>query len=69
MMLETLKAYGLRDEWETAAGRVYSMILADGKMHELFDASTGEGLGSPQQSWTAAVFMKLQHELRGGEQG
>ena len=39
----------------------YSQIMDvdDEAMHELFNSQTGEGLGSEEQGWTCAIFLKL----------
>ncbi|MBR0510626.1 MAG: hypothetical protein IJJ85_10970 [Clostridia bacterium] len=63
LMLETLLQYDMMDEFYAAAKRLYGMLLEDPGMHELFDSKTGKGLGSAQQGWTCAIFMKLNEIL------
>ena len=64
LMLETLEKTGYRKERLEAAKRLHDMALNDGEMHELFDSSTGKGLGEAEQGWTCAVFMALCRILR-----
>lgn len=59
LMLETLKKFGYEKEYKTACKRLFDMILKDGKMHELFNSLTGEGMGEEQQGWTCATFVAL----------
>ena len=59
LMLECLEKYGFTEEKTIAAERLYKMTAADGEMHELFDSLTGKGMGSAQQGWTCAVFIRL----------
>lgn len=65
LMLELLQMYGMQSEYDSALGRLYSMIQKSGQMFEFWDSQTGEGLGSPEQGWTAAVYIRLFTELRG----
>ena len=58
-MLETLEKFGCTAEKEEAQRRLYQMLLRDVSMHELFHSRTGEGLGSEEQGWTCAIFLKL----------
>ena len=62
LMLETLDKYGFDNERRDAMNRIVSMLVADGQCHELFNAKTGEGLGSKQQSWTAALLLAIRNE-------
>ena len=59
LMLETLEKYGYTKEASDARQRLYDMLLKDVAMHELFHSQTGEGLGSEEQGWTCAIFLKL----------
>jgi glycogen debranching enzyme len=63
LMLEVLLRYGFKAEWRAAAERLYAMIVADGRISELFDSQTGEGLGAAQQGWTAGILLRLNREL------
>lgn len=65
LMLETLERYGYKDALNTARRRLYGMLLNDVSMHELFNSRTGEGLGSEEQGWTCAVFIRLCKILNG----
>jgi putative isomerase len=58
-MLEVLYKYGFEEEYRIASKRLYNMIIDDGRISELFNSKTGEGLGSKQQGWTAAILLKL----------
>lgn len=59
LMLETLKKFGYEKEYHVACDRLFNMILKDGKMHELFNSQTGEGMGEEQQGWTCAAYLAL----------
>ena len=59
LMLETLERFGYKKERDAARRRLYDMLLRDVSMHELFDSRTGQGLGSEEQGWTCAIFIKL----------
>lgn len=59
LMLETLEKCGYVKERDEALARLYRMLVRDGKCHELFDSSTGKGLGESEQGWTCAIFLKL----------
>lgn len=59
LMLETLDKLDLTAERKEAADKLWNMIVKDGKMHELFDSQTGEGLGNEQQGWTCGIFLRL----------
>lgn len=63
MMLEVLKKYGFEEAYNHAANRIFELLVADGKLHELFNSQTGEGIGIPQLGWTAAIYLKLKDEL------
>lgn len=58
-MLEILDLYEFQEERIVAIERLYDMLLKDGVLHELFDSKSGKGLGSPEQGWTAAIFLRL----------
>ncbi|MBQ9879767.1 MAG: hypothetical protein IJM45_04955 [Clostridia bacterium] len=66
LMLETLEKYGFDAEAKEAKDRLYAMIIGDGRLSELFDSKTGEGLGSADQSWTQGIFIRLYLEKRSG---
>ena len=59
IMLDLLLENGYEKEWEEAIKRFYYMLLKDPHMHELFNSQTGEGLGSEEQGWTCAIFIKI----------
>ena len=59
LMLEILENFGYNDEYMTAVRNLHRMLTNDKEMHELFNSQTGEGMGSVQQGWTCAVFIKL----------
>lgn len=59
LMLETLKNYGFETEYHEAFERIYCLLLNDGRMHELFNSQTGEGLGNADQGWTQAIFIRM----------
>ena len=59
LLLELLERFGLHDEREASAQALYRIILDEGNLHEYFNSQTGEGLGFPQQGWTAAIFLRL----------
>ncbi len=63
LMLETLERYGFENERRAAAKRLLAMIIKDGRMSELFDSESGEGLGAAEQGWTCAVFLSLLEEF------
>lgn len=63
LCLETLRRYGYNKEEKEAARRLVSVMKKDSAFHELFDSRSGKGLGSEQQTWTQAVFIKLTDEL------
>ncbi|MBQ6067272.1 MAG: hypothetical protein IJK89_10690 [Clostridia bacterium] len=65
LMLETLDKFGYVKEKQMAQRRLYEMLLKDVSMHELFNSQTGEGLGSEEQGWTCAIFIKLCKLLNG----
>ena len=64
-MMETLEQAGYLKEKREAQRRLYDMLLKDPSMHELFNSQTGEGLGSEEQGWTCAVFVRLCRILNG----
>ena len=59
LMLETLRKFGYENEYNAACDRLFRMMLKDGKMHELFNSKTGEGMGYEQQGWTCAAYIAL----------
>lgn len=59
LMLETLEKCGYEKEKDEAVERLFRVLVRDGKCHELFDSSTGKGLGESEQGWTCAIFLKL----------
>lgn len=59
LMLEVLKKYGFDKEYRESGQRLYDIILEDGRLSELFNSNTGKEMGSPEQGWTAAIFIKL----------
>ena len=59
IMLDLLLEQGYEKEYDEAIKRFYNMLLEDPHMHELFNSQTGEGLGSEEQGWTCAVFLKI----------
>lgn len=63
LMLELLQAKGHAEEAKAAAERLYRILIKDGELHELFNSQTGEGLGSVEQGWSCAVFLRLASEL------
>ncbi len=63
LMLEVLDQYGFKAQARAARERLYAIIQTDGKTHELFNSKTGEGLGSQEQGWTAACFLRLKYDL------
>ncbi len=63
LMMEILDTYGYTAERAQAARRLYRVLKKDAVLHELFDSSTGEGLGCDEQGWTAAIFIRLSQEL------
>lgn len=64
LMLELLKKYGFQQQWREAAERLHQMVVDDGRISELFNSRTGEGMGAAQQGWTAAILLRLNRELR-----
>lgn len=69
LMLEILEKYGYNKQKKEALIRLYRMMIADEKCHELFNSETGEGMGNPQQGWSCAVFIKLCQILTVEERG
>jgi len=63
LMLEVLAAHGFHEERKEAGRRLLAMLTADGNLRELFNSRTGEGLGSHQQGWTAAIALRLADEI------
>lgn len=66
LMILILDRYGYREEARAARRALYDLILNAGELRELFNSKTGEGLGSREQGWTAAIFLALGKELSGG---
>lgn len=66
LMLETLRKFGFEKQWRQAAERLHRMVVDDGRISELFNSRTGEGMGAAQQGWTAAILLRLNRELREG---
>ena len=64
LMTLILKKHGFEDEWRASAQKLYDILKTDGNLHELFNSKTGEGMGNPQQGWTAGIFLKLHEELK-----
>ena len=58
-MLEILSMHGFNLERKEAENRIIKMIIDDGNLCELFNSRTGEGLGSKEQGWTAAIYLYL----------
>ena len=65
LMLETLERFDYVKERNAARRSLYDMLLRDVSMHELFDSQTGQGLGSEEQGWTCAIFLRLCKILNG----
>lgn len=63
LMLELIEARGFEAQAARARERLYNMALNDGEMSELFDSATGNGLGSREQGWTAAIFLRLKRDM------
>lgn len=63
LMLELMAARGFTEQAARARERLYTMALNDGEMSELFDSSNGKGLGSREQGWTAAIFLRLKLDM------
>lgn len=59
LLTELLEKYGYKEQYTEAVKRLHGILLKDKKMHELFNSQTGEGLGSAEQGWTCAIFIKL----------
>jgi glycogen debranching enzyme len=66
LMLEVLRRYGYAAQAREAAQRLYTVMIADGDLRELFNSQTGEGMGAHQQGWTAAICLRLKMELVAG---
>ncbi len=66
LMLETLSKFGYIEEEKIAEERLFSVMLKDKEMHELFDSKTGAGLGAAEQGWTNAIFIKLCDKINRG---
>jgi len=63
LMLKVLDQYSYQTQARVARERLCEIIQKDGKFHELFNSQTGEGLGSEEQGWTAACFLRIKKEL------
>ncbi len=59
LMLEILEKYGFKSEYENSVKTLYSVMIDDGVLHELFNSETCEGMGNVEQGWTAAVYIKM----------
>ena len=59
MMVEVLEKFGFATAADQAADRLWRMLRDDGQLCEYFDSRTGEGLGTVEQGWTAAVAIAL----------
>lgn len=59
LLLELLEQEGMHSERATLRDRFLALWIKDGQLRELFDSQTGEGLGSYDLGWTAAIFLKL----------
>ena len=64
LLLELLEKLDMQAERKATAKTLYDIVLKDGQLYEYFDSQTGEGLGFPQQGWTAALFLRLHVDLR-----
>ena len=67
LLLELLKKFGMDVVRSGAAKVLYQIILSDENLHEYFNSQTADGLGFPQQGWTAAIFLRLHVELTGAQ--
>lgn len=65
LMLELLINHGYEEQAREASLRLYRMLVKDGELHELFNSQTGEGLGSVEQGWSCAIFIRLCRDLYG----
>ena len=63
LMLDILKKYNYGNQYYHSMQKLYSVVLKDGNLRELYNSRTGEGMGSYEQGWTAAIFIKLYKEL------
>ena len=59
LLTELLEKYGYKEQYTESVKKLHDILLKDKKMHELFNSQTGEGLGSAEQGWTCAIFIKL----------
>ncbi len=59
LMVEILQKYGFEEKYKEGLKKLYSIILDDGVLHELFNSQSGEGMGNLEQGWTAAIFIKM----------
>ncbi|NJM16575.1 MAG: hypothetical protein HC896_15460 [Bacteroidales bacterium] len=57
LLLEVLKKYGYTTAYYATMQQLYNMIIEDGRLSELFNSQTGQGLGNEQQGWTAAILL------------
>ncbi len=58
MLIRGLEALGLRGEARALAEETIELVQSAG-LHEYFHAYTGEGLGGPDFSWSAALIIDL----------
>lgn len=63
LMICVLEKLHYREEANVARRRLYDVLIADGNMREHFDSQTGKGLGAYEYGWTAAIYLRLHHEL------
>jgi len=61
MLSQGLKRYGYREKADAMKKDMLQLPIRFG-FHEYFDSQTGTGYGSPDFSWTAALFLQLIYE-------
>ena len=61
MLSQGLQRYGYRVKADAMKKDILQLPIRFG-FHEYFDSQTGQGYGSPNFSWTAALFIQLIHE-------
>ena len=66
-MIELLQKFGFESEAYNSRVKLFNMVAEDGDLRELFDSSTGAGLGAHQQGWTAAIFLHFAWEIEGNQ--
>jgi hypothetical protein len=67
LLWQSLSLLGYADRADEMRSDSLSQIAAAGELNEYFEPFTGEPLGSPQQSWTAAVTLDWVASDHGGE--